>query len=143
MNFLLKGGEPLLLLRPAFDFSGEYERFLKRLHLLSLPCSLKRIISVFLVAVLAVSVSQAKKKTSDKVYDVGMDNVRTLEAVKDLLEVRKLDEMTVRLRGVKILSVEEPVSKAKSKISKAASTVTFGLINSKYAGNTSISPQRI
>lgn len=29
--------------------------------------------------------------------------------------------------------MEEPVSKAKSKISKAASTVTFGLINSKDA----------
>lgn len=153
---------------------------------------MKRIVSIFCIAVLTVGVCWAKKKTSDKVYDVGMDNVRTLEAVKDLLEVSKLDEMTVRLRGVKILSVEEltnpydeskgkfaivcmpgnegqtvsievtkflfsnplfeknlsseklyditftcaveePVSKAKSKISKAASTVTFGLINSKDA----------
>ncbi len=151
---------------------------------------MKRIVSVLLMAAMLTGLCWAKKKTSDKVYDVALDNVRTLEDVKALLKRSNLDEMTVRLQGMKILSieeltnpydnskgkfaiicrpenegvtvnievtkflfsnpmfeknlspeklyditftcaVEEPVSKAKSKLSKAASTVTFGRVNSK------------
>lgn len=151
---------------------------------------MKRIVSVLLMAAMLTGLCWAKKKTSNKVYDVALDNVRTLEDVKALLKRSNLDEMTVRLQGMKILSieeltnpydnskgkfaiicrpenegvtvnievtkflfsnpmfeknlspeklyditftcaVEEPVSKAKSKLSKAASTVTFGMVNSK------------
>ncbi len=153
---------------------------------------IRRIFCMMLVGICMVGLCQAKKKekAGNPTYDVSIDDVRTLDAVKRLLEGKKQDELTARLSGVKIISVEEltnpyddskgrfaivcepgtpdktanidvtkffynnplfeknmqaddlydvtftctvktPVSKAKSKISKAASTVTFGLINSK------------
>ena len=150
----------------------------------------RRFFCIFLLGICMVGLCRAKKKAENEIYDVRIEDVRNLDAVKGLLKDKKKDELTVRLSGAKILSIEEmippydeskgrfavvcepgspdmtasidvtkffynsplfeksmnegdlyditftctvktPVSKAKSKLSKAASTVTFELINSK------------